>query len=184
MASTGVDLLWERWAAAWSSHDMDQVLPLYTDNSVHEDVTIGAVKHGKEEIRAFGHDFISGFPDFKIEMTSGFVAGDFGAGEWIMTGTHAGDRPGRPASGKAISVRGASIAELRDGKIRRVSDYWDMATLLRQTGQMPEAAESSREGRRRTRERPAGLGSVETSDEPFHGGDEVLAPHRGWAGAV
>jgi steroid delta-isomerase-like uncharacterized protein len=143
MATTGVDQLWETWAAAWSSHDMDQVLPLYTGDCVHEDVTIGAVNHGQEQIRAFGHDFLSAFPDFKIEMTSGFAAGDSAGAEWIMTGTHAGDRPGRPASGRVISVRGASIAELRNGKIRRVSDYWDMATLLRQTGQMPQAAEGS-----------------------------------------
>jgi hypothetical protein len=41
------------------------------------------------------------------------------------------------------------------------------------------AAGSTKPGRPRR-----AIVSVATSDEPFHGGDEVLAPHRGWAGAV
>lgn len=72
-------------------------------------------------------------------MTSGFVAGTWAGGEWIMRGTHTGDLPGLPATGKGVSVRGSSIIELQDGKIRRCSDYWDMATLLRQIGLMPTA---------------------------------------------
>jgi ketosteroid isomerase-like protein len=46
--------------------------------------------------------------------------------------------PGLPAAtGKQVEVRGASILEFADGKIRRCSDYWDMATFLKQLGLMP-----------------------------------------------
>jgi len=31
-------------------------------------------------------------------------------------------------------VRGASVVEFRDGKISRESDYWDLATYLKQVG--------------------------------------------------
>jgi steroid delta-isomerase-like uncharacterized protein len=117
---------------------MDNVLPLYTDDCVYEDVTLGVVNHGKDELRAFGGLFLSGFPDVAFELTSQVAAGERAAGEWIMTGTHTGNLPGLPATGRSISIRGASILELRDGKIRRCSDYWDMATLLRQVGLMPE----------------------------------------------
>ena len=49
-----------------------------------------------------------------------------------MSGTHKGDLPGLPATGKPFSLRGASIYELHDGKIKRNSDYWDMVTFLKQ----------------------------------------------------
>jgi steroid delta-isomerase-like uncharacterized protein len=54
-----------------------------------------------------------------------------------MRGTHTGEMPGMPATGKRFEVRGASTFEFRDAKILRCSDYWDMATLLKQLGFMP-----------------------------------------------
>jgi predicted ester cyclase len=54
-----------------------------------------------------------------------------------MRGTHRGDLPGMPATGKQVDVRGASILEFAGDRIRRCSDYWDMATFLKQLGLMP-----------------------------------------------
>jgi ketosteroid isomerase-like protein len=42
-----------------------------------------------------------------------------------------------PATGKRFSVRGATILELQSGKIRRNSDYWDAASVMRQVGLLP-----------------------------------------------
>jgi ketosteroid isomerase-like protein len=39
---------------------------------------------------------------------------------------------GRPATGKHYAFRGASGFELRDGKIMRCCDYWNLTTLLDQ----------------------------------------------------
>jgi predicted ester cyclase len=55
-----------------------------------------------------------------------------------MSGTHNGDFPGIPATGKHFSsARGTSILELEAGKIHREADYWDAATLMRQVGLLP-----------------------------------------------
>jgi steroid delta-isomerase-like uncharacterized protein len=121
---------------------MEQVLPLYTDDCTYEDVPMGAVNHGKEELRAFGQLFFSGFPDATFEMTSGFVAGTWAGGEWLMRGTHTGDLPGLPATEKSMAVRGSSMLELADGRIRRCTDYWDMAALLRQLGLLPASEQA------------------------------------------
>jgi steroid delta-isomerase-like uncharacterized protein len=53
-----------------------------------------------------------------------------------MTGTLSGNSPELPATGKSFSVRGATIAQLKNGKIQRNADYWDLATFLRQVGLM------------------------------------------------
>jgi predicted ester cyclase len=52
-----------------------------------------------------------------------------------MSGTHKGDLPEMPATGKRFSsVRDSIILELKAGKIRRESDYWDAATFMKQVG--------------------------------------------------
>jgi steroid delta-isomerase-like uncharacterized protein len=125
------------WAAHWSAHNMDRLLPLFTQDVVYEDVTLGVVNRGAAELRAFGEKFIAGFPDVTFELRSSFANGTSGSAEWVMRGTHKGNLPGMPATGKRVDVRGASIFEFAGNKIRRCSDYWDIATLLKQVGLMP-----------------------------------------------
>ena len=47
----------ERWVkgeeAATSSQDVEKILSFYTDDCVYEDVAVGKVSRGKEEIRGF-----------------------------------------------------------------------------------------------------------------------------------
>jgi steroid delta-isomerase-like uncharacterized protein len=126
----------EEWGQQWSAHSLDGLLALHTDDVVLEDVARGAAFHGKDELRAYAEAFFAGYPDVTFEVTSRFAAGGQGGAEWIMRGTHLGDRPGLPATGKSVEVRGASIFEFADGKIRRCSEYWDMSTLLKQLGLM------------------------------------------------
>jgi steroid delta-isomerase-like uncharacterized protein len=125
------------WAAQWSAHNMERLLPLFTEDVVYEDVTMGVVNRGAAELRAFGEGFFSGFPDVTFELRSSFANGTSGGAEWVMRGTHKGDLPGMRATGKRVEVRGASIFEFVGDRIRRCSDYWDMATFLKQLGLMP-----------------------------------------------
>jgi steroid delta-isomerase-like uncharacterized protein len=137
MAILNADRMLDDWAVAWSVHDIDKLLSLFTDDCVYEDVTLGAVNHGKAELKGFADRLFAAFPDFKIELASGFIAGNWAGAEWTMSGTQKGDLPQIPATGKRISVRGSTICELREGKIKRNSDYWDMVTFLKQIGIMP-----------------------------------------------
>ncbi len=128
--------VFDDWGRHWSTHDMARLLTLFTADVVYEDVTMGAVNHGKAELRAFGEGFFEGFPDVTFEVTSRFACGAWGGLEWVMRGTHRGDLPGMPATGKQVDVRGASIIEFAGDRIRRCSDYWDMVTFLKQLGLM------------------------------------------------
>ena len=103
---------------------------------IYEDVTFGVVNRGRSQLRAFAEPFFSGFPDITFDMQSSFANGSGGGSEWIMRGTHKGDLPGMPATGKRMEVRGSSTFEFAGGRIRRCSDYWDMATFLKQLGLM------------------------------------------------
>ena len=86
-------LIAELWAA-WSAHDMERLLALFTEDLLYEDVTMGVINRGAAELRAFGEGFFSGFPDVTFELRSSFANGTGGGAEWTMRGTHKGDLPG------------------------------------------------------------------------------------------
>lgn len=141
MATSELERMLDDWAMAWSSNDSydpERVLALFVDDCVFEDVTFGVVARGKEELRSFVKDAFAAIPDFRYGLTSRFLAKQWAVIEWVMSGTHKGNLPGMPATGKRFSsVRGSSILELEAGKIRRESDYWDAATFMKQVGLLP-----------------------------------------------
>ena len=110
------------------------MLQLFTDDCIYEDVPTGAVNIGKVALRKFAEFFFSVAPDFKVELSKRFENDRWATGEWTMSGTQKGDMPNLPATGKPFSIRCATIIELENGRIRRCSDYWDMAAFLRQLG--------------------------------------------------
>jgi steroid delta-isomerase-like uncharacterized protein len=140
MRSTSVDdqtRAIERWAAYWSAHDTEQLLPLFTEDVIYEDVPMGVMNRGIAELRTFAEGVFLRFPDVTFELLCSFADGTRGGAEWVMRGAR--DLPGMPATGKRVEVRGASIFEFVGHKIRRCSDYWDMATYLKQVGLMLSA---------------------------------------------
>ena len=126
----------DQWALAWSSSDVEKLLPLFADSVDYEDVTLGAVSRGKNALRDFATGVFAAFADLKFELKSRFVAADgkSGAMEWVWRGRQTKDFPGLPATNKPFEVRGAAVVEFTDGKISRNSDYWDLATYMKQVG--------------------------------------------------
>jgi steroid delta-isomerase-like uncharacterized protein len=141
MATSDLERMLDEWAMAWSSaenSDPERVLALFADDCVFEDVPFGVVARGKEELRSFANRAFAAVPDFKYGLRARFAVSQWAVIEWKMSGTHKGDLPGMPPTGKRFSsVRGLTILELVAGKIRRESDYWDAATLMKQVGLLP-----------------------------------------------
>jgi steroid delta-isomerase-like uncharacterized protein len=129
--------MFKDYEAAWASHNVEKIVSFFTNDCIYEDVASGVVRSGKEELKTFIKNILIAFPDFKVEVKSFFVAGDWVGSEWIMTGTRTGPSPNLPNTKKKFSIRGASITELHGGKIKRNSDYWNMTSFLHQIGLMP-----------------------------------------------
>ena len=104
--ATDAEKLAKDYIAAINSQDVDKVLSFFTDDCVYEDVAVGKVNRGKQELKAFVTGWYVFSRDLKFELTSQFSAGDWGATEWIMSGTHTGDVLGIPSTNKRFSVRG------------------------------------------------------------------------------
>ena len=125
---------------AWNSHDVDKIASFFTDDCVYEDLAFGVVNRGKKELKGFIKATFVWSPDLKFELESFFSAGSRTASEWVMTGTHAGEFGGLPATGKSFSVRGVSISELRGDKISRHADYYNLVSFLQQVGLLPRVS--------------------------------------------
>jgi len=130
----------EKWVAAWNSHDVDKVVPLFTDDVVYEDVTFGAVNHGSAELRKFASFFFEAVPDMKFELLESSVQGKRGVIEWVFSGTDKGVYK----TGKRFTVHGVSIINLDQGRISRNLDFYDAATIMRQVGVLPATDSASK----------------------------------------
>lgn len=141
MLTADIERMLDEWATAWSSsvnNDPERVLALFADDGMYEDATSGVVVRGKEDLRSYLIGAFATIPDFTFGVLRRFATGPWAAIEWTMSGTNAGDWSGMPATGRRFaSVRGTSILELEAGKIRRQSDYWDAATVMKQVGLLP-----------------------------------------------
>jgi steroid delta-isomerase-like uncharacterized protein len=123
--------------AAWSLHQLEKIDAIFADNAAYEDVAAGQVHRGAEEIKQLLRASYAWAPDFRVTMKSLIVADDCAATEWVSEGIQTGPIGDLPASGNSFRLHGASILTFRDGKIAKVTDYYDMATFLRQLGGIP-----------------------------------------------
>lgn len=133
---TQSEQMFRDYFASWNSHDIEKIASFFTDDCVYDNLAREQTYRGKDQLKGWAKACFDAIPDFKMNMTSLFASGDLVACEWVMTGTLTGNSPELPATGKSFSVRGSTIAQLKDGKIQRNADYWDLATFLRQGGLM------------------------------------------------
>jgi steroid delta-isomerase-like uncharacterized protein len=129
----------EAWTAAWNSHQSARVTALFTPDGMYEDLAFGLTAHGTEEIAKFADGFFQAAPDLHIKLVAGFGTTDWAAAEWIFSGTDTGGVAGTP-TGKRFEVRGATIFQVQNGRVRRDTDYYNASTVLAQLGRLPAAS--------------------------------------------
>lgn len=123
----------------WNSRDKDAIGALLTPDGVYEDIALGVTHRGPAELADFAAVTARMAPDFAWKLISAFESNDHYAIEWEFSGTNTGGDPekGLPGTQKRFQVRGASVGDLRDGKIARNVDYWNFVHFLAQQGMMP-----------------------------------------------
>ena len=74
-------------------------------------------------------------PDLNVRLRRVVaIDGDRVVSEHTLSGTHLGPLFGVPATGRPVEVDTAVVWELKDGRIRGETVYFDLATVLRQVG--------------------------------------------------
>jgi steroid delta-isomerase-like uncharacterized protein len=123
---------------AWNAHDIRRVTAFYAPNYEEVDVAQAAPQHGPEAVRRYLGYYFRAFPDLQVRLEECVVEDQRVVLFWTWRGTHRGTFMRIPPSGKSVTVRGASLLKLEDGKIRRALRIWDLAGLLRGVGLLPE----------------------------------------------
>lgn len=122
---------------AWSLHRPEKIDAIFTGDAIYEDVAGAQLYRGKDEIKQLLRAAFAWAPDFRVTMISLTIGDDSAATEWISEGIQTGPIGEIPASGNSFRLRGVSILRFRDGKICQVTDYYDMASFLRQLDAIP-----------------------------------------------
>jgi steroid delta-isomerase-like uncharacterized protein len=121
----------------WNAHDPERYVMLLEEKHVIESDTIPATMTGREAGREFMKTYVSAFPDLHFQIDQMLASGDFVVTQYTATGTHRGDLMGIPATHRRATVRGCTVAEIRNGKLTHDWIYWDTGTLLKQLGVLP-----------------------------------------------
>lgn len=120
--AVGVELL-ERFARAWSRHDIDALMECMAEDCVFHSGAgpdaCGTRYIGREEVRAGFVKAWADFPDAQWTRARHWVAGRRGASEWTFVGTRASD-------GQRVEVDGCDLFTFLGDKIR-VKDSWRKA---------------------------------------------------------
>jgi steroid delta-isomerase-like uncharacterized protein len=126
--------------AAYNRHDAAEFASYFTEDGVLRVVATGEVNEGREQIAA-GADERWRALDYTLEPRGLYECGEDVWLEWTMTGTHVGELMGLPATHLRVEgLLGCSHYTFgADGLIASDLVYFDLVTMLRQLGLLPEA---------------------------------------------
>jgi steroid delta-isomerase-like uncharacterized protein len=122
---------------AVNAHDTAQMSSYWTDDIVYGFVPQGFSLNGKQEVAAFFEGLFQGVPDFHSTQTRILVSDNILVTEAIATGTHLGELSGIPPTGNNLQLAPLHVWEFEEDKIKRATEYLDMASMLMQMGLMP-----------------------------------------------
>ncbi len=128
----------EALAAAWNTHDAEQLASLYAPDYRGEDVGEAGPVLGRAAVRRSAERYLTAFPDLRFEVERTIVQDRVVVLVWRARGTHTGALIRIPPSGRSVQVRGVSVLDVEAGQVRRGSVIWDLAGLLRDVGLLPD----------------------------------------------
>jgi len=107
------------------------VTPEYLD---HDAMTSGV---GPDGVRQEVSVFRNAFPDLRFAIDDMVAEGDKVVTRLTASGTHEGDLPGIPATGKRVTISGIVISRYKSGKAAEAWFKFDFLGLYRQLGAIP-----------------------------------------------
>jgi len=123
----------ERYYAAFNARDMPALLALVADDVVH-DINQGGREIGRGAFASFMARMNGSYRETLVEievMTS--RDGTRAAAEFVVLGEYLAADEGLPtASGQRYRLPAGAFFELRDGKVARITNYYNLADWIAQ----------------------------------------------------
>lgn len=125
------------WLRAMNEHDVDKMSSLCWEDAVGDEVADPPPADSRDQIASSYRELFTAYPDCAAKILNIFAGENQVLAEVRWTGTNKGDFRGTPATGKFVDIRIAYIFKIDDKKIRRITEYYDGATVARQMGLSP-----------------------------------------------
>jgi len=130
----------ERNVKAYNAHDLEALSRDTAPDAVGTAPGDQKLK-GPQQFKEFNKNFISAFPDARIETKNIFVQGNHAILEAVFVGTHNGTLKTPmgdvPATGRKVNGEFVQIVEIDRGLIKRSSLVYDQVQLMTQLGLAP-----------------------------------------------
>jgi len=123
-----------RWFnEVWNQRRLDAIGEMMAPDAVIRGLgEAGEVVRGPAEFRLFAERFQKAFSGIRIMVEDAFGSGDKVAARWSAEMTHTGDELGIPATGRAVTICGITIARVENGKVVEGWNNWDQLGLQQQ----------------------------------------------------
>jgi len=124
-----------RYYAAFNTGDMTGFLDLLTDDVAH-DINQGGREIGREAFAAFMQRMNSSYREQIVDITV-FASEDgrHAAAEFTVLGEYLKTDEGLPpAKGQQYTLPAGAFFDIRDGKVARISNYYNLQDWLKQVG--------------------------------------------------
>jgi steroid delta-isomerase-like uncharacterized protein len=118
-------------------HEFDVTLRTFS-HPRYELIATGEVYDGEEEVAGYYQASRAAFPDQRNELLAMHHSDDAVIVEFDLLGTHKGPLRGIPPTGREFRCRMVSLFLFEGDRIVCERVYWDVATILRQLGLMPD----------------------------------------------
>lgn len=138
----------ERLIGMWNAPDSNRAREIYAEDYRGVDVTDRTRVEGPEGVTRQLERFYRAFPDLVFATEQTILEHDRAALYWSAKGTHAGTLLNIPPTGRTVQVNGVSLLYIVNGKIAQGVHLWDLASLLREIGLLPELDPPTRDGSR------------------------------------
>lgn len=131
---TTVDLI-HAYYDAFNRGDREAMLAMLTDDVVH-DLNQGAREVGLDAFRAFMQRMDRSYSERLTDIVVLANADGTRAGaEYVVHGTYKADDEGLPkATGQTYVLPGGAFFDVRDGRIARVTNYYNLEDWIAQVG--------------------------------------------------
>lgn len=128
--------LMEGFFRAMNEHDVEKMARFCTEGIVADEVAEPKPFIGVDAFKQAYSDVFLGYPDCTAEVEEWFVEETAVICQVRWRATNSGVFRGAEPTGKKVGLRIAYFFILKDGKIGKITEYYDVATLLVQQGQL------------------------------------------------
>ncbi len=122
--------------AALNAHDVEGMAACCTAAVVADEVAEPEPFNGAAALQQAYREVFAGYPDCAADMLERYADGDNAICQMRWTATNSGSFRGAAPTGKPVQLRLAYFVRFKGGKIDRITEYYDVATLLAQQGQL------------------------------------------------